>query len=259
MPVEAQATSWFPPHTARDLYISLLQLDPPPPESVLKAALLQRAMTDVRRILRMRDDKAAAQLLLQKGTVGDELWSLLLKAEKELEAEVLDVVNEANTFSNAWGPGIFSTAGEMCIREKTAVDWNELPEGPLPTRAFASRRPFRTCSPADRSFARSLSSYDSQTAAVLQPGRPAPGSPAPAAQISTPSKPRAAVTASSASVASPTPSGSASPAPSSSGTGTPALAAVGSDGTVSPSTGTPAGTPSKVRPAPGGLLEGRGS
>jgi hypothetical protein len=91
-------------------------------------------MTDVRRILRMRDDKVAAQLLLQKGTVGDELWSLLLKAEKELEAEVLDVVNEANTFSNAWGPGIFATAGEMCIREKTAVDWNLLPEGPLPTR-----------------------------------------------------------------------------------------------------------------------------
>jgi translocation protein SEC66 len=142
--VEAQATSWFPPHTARDLYISLLQLDPPPPESILKSALLQRAMTDVRRILRMRDDKVAAQLLLQKGTVGDELWSLLLKAEKELEAEVLDVVNEANTFSNAWGPGIFATAGEMCIREKTAVDWNLLPEGPLPTRTSLETSRYRS-------------------------------------------------------------------------------------------------------------------
>lgn len=94
-------------------------------------------MVDVRRILRMRESKVAAQQLLQKGSVGDDLWAALLKAEKELEAEVLDVVNEANTFANAWGPGIFATAGEMCIREKTAVEWNTLPEGPLPTRSFS--------------------------------------------------------------------------------------------------------------------------
>ncbi|KAH9468171.1 hypothetical protein Pst134EA_011795 [Puccinia striiformis f. sp. tritici] len=42
--------AWFPdPHTAsaRDVYISLLSMDPPPSQAVLVAALLARAMTDV--------------------------------------------------------------------------------------------------------------------------------------------------------------------------------------------------------------------
>ncbi|OAX37037.1 hypothetical protein K503DRAFT_771891 [Rhizopogon vinicolor AM-OR11-026] len=109
---------YFPSHPERDIYVSLLQNDPPAHESLLKAALVRRAMTDVSRVLKMREDKAALQNLLQKGSIGDDLWNSLLQSEKELEAEIMEVVAEANTFVEGWGGLIFQTAGEMIANEK---------------------------------------------------------------------------------------------------------------------------------------------
>jgi translocation protein SEC66 len=80
---------------------------------LLKAALLRRAAADVTRIIRIREDKPALQALMQKGTVGDDLWASCLLAEKELEAELLEVVAEANTFQPGWGQFIFGSAGEI--------------------------------------------------------------------------------------------------------------------------------------------------
>ncbi|KAJ1597256.1 hypothetical protein NDA14_002184 [Ustilago hordei] len=110
---------WFPEgHEARDIYQTLVAADPPAPEAVLKAALLNRAMTDVRRITRMRDDKQALGTLLEKGSIGDETMARFALAEKELEAEILDVVSEANTFREGWGQLIFPTASEMVAHLK---------------------------------------------------------------------------------------------------------------------------------------------
>ncbi|ETS62233.1 hypothetical protein PaG_03810 [Moesziomyces aphidis] len=110
---------WFPEgHEARDIYQTLVAADPPAPEEVLKAALLNRAMTDVRRIMRMRDDKQALGTLLQKGSIGDETMARFTLAEKELEAEILDVVSEANTFREGWGQLIFPSASEMVAHLK---------------------------------------------------------------------------------------------------------------------------------------------
>jgi translocation protein SEC66 len=110
---------WFPTHPDRDAYISLLQqTDPKPSDSLLKAALLRRAVADVRRILRVRDDKAALAALLQKGSIDEELWVNFQQAEKELEAEIVEVVTEANTFVEGWGQIIFQSAGEIVQNEK---------------------------------------------------------------------------------------------------------------------------------------------
>jgi len=68
--------------------------------------------------LRIREDKPALQNLLQKGSVGDDLWNSLLAAEKELEAEIVEVVAEANSFVEGWGQVIFPTANEMLANEK---------------------------------------------------------------------------------------------------------------------------------------------
>jgi len=108
----AKLEPWFPPHRQRDVYLSLLHLDPSEqagsgdgdsekklsrvPDSVLKAALLQRALEDIKRIVQLRQAKPALQTLLQRGSVGDELWQRLLRAEQEMEAEVKDVVNEVS-------------------------------------------------------------------------------------------------------------------------------------------------------------------
>ena len=103
----ARLEPWFPPHRQRDIYLSLLHLDPSGdaggddekklkkvPDSILKAALLQRALEDIKRIVQLRTSKPALQTLLQRGSVGDELWQRVLRAEQEMEAEVKDVVNE---------------------------------------------------------------------------------------------------------------------------------------------------------------------
>ena len=100
---------WFPAHLQRDIYFSLLHLEPSAsqpekktpavPESVLKAALLRRATEDIRRVLALRGQKQALSMLLQRGSVGDDLWQRFLRAEKEMEEEVKDVVAEVSDAS----------------------------------------------------------------------------------------------------------------------------------------------------------------
>lgn len=131
----AKSTSlepWFGPHVQRNIYLSLLHLEPQPgqekaapiPDSILKAALLQRAVEDIRRILTIRGAKQPLSQLLQRGSVGDDLWQRFLRAEKEMEAELRDVVEEANALATNWGQSIFQSANEMvnnaAIRERVA-------------------------------------------------------------------------------------------------------------------------------------------
>lgn len=95
---------WFPPHLQRDIYYSLLHIEPSVsvkekkapavPETVLKAALLRRAAEDINRVMAIRGQKQALAMLLQRGSVGDDLWQRFLRAEKEMEDEVRDVVAE---------------------------------------------------------------------------------------------------------------------------------------------------------------------
>lgn len=110
-------TPWFRPHLQRDIYLSLTHLHEEPntskkttttsgssstkekkapavPETVLKAALLRRAAEDIHRLMELRSQKPALAGLLQKGSVGDDLWQRFLRAEKEMEEEVRDVVGE---------------------------------------------------------------------------------------------------------------------------------------------------------------------
>lgn len=81
------------------------------PETVLKAALLRRAAEDIKRVMAIRDQKQALSLLLQRGSVGDDLWQRFLRAEKEMEEEVRDVVNEVSL------PSPPSTAGRNVPNE----------------------------------------------------------------------------------------------------------------------------------------------
>ncbi|KAH8701141.1 pre protein translocase subunit Sec66 [Talaromyces proteolyticus] len=115
---------WFPSHLQRDIYNSLLHLEQPTtsgkekkapavPETVLKAALLRRAAEDIKRVMAIRDQKQALALLLQRGSVGDDLWQRFTRAEKEMEDEVRDVVQEANAYAPNWGQVIFQSAREM--------------------------------------------------------------------------------------------------------------------------------------------------
>ena len=94
----ASLEPWFPAHLQRNVYLSLLHKDDEPrvPDSVLKAALLRRATEDVHRIVQVRNAKQALQVLLQRGSVGDDLWQRFQRAEKEIEDELRDVVQEVS-------------------------------------------------------------------------------------------------------------------------------------------------------------------
>ena len=132
----AKSTSlepWFEPHVQRNIYLSLLHLEPQPgqekappvPDSILKAALLQRAAEDIRRILAVRGAKQPLNQLLQRGSVGDELWQRFLRAEKEMEAELRDVVEEVSTPPCFNDQGLTNLLGE-CSRYELGTD--HLPE-----------------------------------------------------------------------------------------------------------------------------------
>ncbi|WVQ74522.1 hypothetical protein IAR50_004123 [Cryptococcus sp. DSM 104548] len=110
---------YFPTHPARDIYISLLSNSPPTPDNLLKSALLARAIVDIQRLAQIRDDKLALNNLHTRGLIGDDTMARFAVAEKELEAEVLDVISEANSFKEGWGQFIFGTASEAAQAEKT--------------------------------------------------------------------------------------------------------------------------------------------
>ncbi|SCZ97381.1 BZ3500_MvSof-1268-A1-R1_Chr4-2g07176 [Microbotryum saponariae] len=125
---KAVEKSWFPQHKSRDIYVSLLSLDPAPPRPILIAALLRRAMDDVKLIWTIRDSKQALQTLLTKGQIGDDLWERFQEAEKELEAEIVEVVQEANTFQEGYGQQIFGLASEMVGHEKFKEAYDKIAE-----------------------------------------------------------------------------------------------------------------------------------
>lgn len=68
------------------------------PESVLKAALLRRAVEDIQRLIQIKTAKQACSSLLQRGSVGDDLWQRFQRAEREMEEELRDVVTEVSLF-----------------------------------------------------------------------------------------------------------------------------------------------------------------
>jgi translocation protein SEC66 len=114
----------------RNIYFSLHEpQEVKVPDSVLRAALLRRAVEDIHRIIQVRSAKQACSTLLQRGSVGDDLWQRFLRAEKEMEEELRDVVMEvrmrqphtcpisnnmqANALSPNWGQTIFQSANEI--------------------------------------------------------------------------------------------------------------------------------------------------
>ncbi|EPS26006.1 hypothetical protein PDE_00942 [Penicillium oxalicum 114-2] len=143
----ASLESWFPAHIQRDIYFSLMHLDPPAekkspavPESVLKASLLRRATEDIRRVMTLRSQKQALGVLLQRGSVGDDLWQRFLRAEKEMEDEVRDVVSEANAYVPGWGQVIFQSANEMLNNDLYRARLNEHSQKAVEERAWWDKK-----------------------------------------------------------------------------------------------------------------------
>jgi len=89
----ANLAPWFDPHLQRNIYNSLLHIEPE--DGSDKAPKVpESAVEDIHRIVQIRTAKASCSSLLQRGSVGDDLWQRFQRAEKEMEEELRDVVME---------------------------------------------------------------------------------------------------------------------------------------------------------------------
>ncbi|KAJ5757819.1 uncharacterized protein N7511_006513 [Penicillium nucicola] len=185
---------WFPAHLQRDIYFSLLHLEPSAsstkekkaptiPDSVLKASLLRRASEDIRRIMALRSQKQALAMLLQRGSVGDDLWQRFQRAEKEMEDEVKDVVSEANAYAPGWGQTIFQSANEMMNNDIYRKRMEEQQSKTEEERQWWAKKK----TSIQESFMKELDDSPSEPATPAKtPAKPlenAPASPAPAASV----------------------------------------------------------------------------
>jgi translocation protein SEC66 len=59
-------------------------------------------MANVQRVLEIRNTKPALAQLLQRGSIGDDLWQRFLRAEQEMEEEIRDVINEVWHLTNIY-------------------------------------------------------------------------------------------------------------------------------------------------------------
>jgi len=78
--------------------------------------------------------------LLQRGSVGDDLWMRFQRAEKEIEEELRDVVSEANAFSPNWGQTIFQSANEIAANQLIRKRMDELQATQTAEREWWDRR-----------------------------------------------------------------------------------------------------------------------
>lgn len=84
-------------------------------------------MTDIQRIRSINESKQALAVLLQRGQIGDELWLRCQSVEKELDGEIREVMEEAETLVPGWGQNIFAQAQEMLNHERIKETFREIP------------------------------------------------------------------------------------------------------------------------------------
>lgn len=108
--------SWFGKHSERDAYESLLQTDPDNDE-MLRKALVKRAMSDIRRMRTLAEEKDSVYNLMRAGSISEEMWTEFKQAEQELTLEIYDLQAEAETFKRGWADNVLKEAAELVDKE----------------------------------------------------------------------------------------------------------------------------------------------
>ncbi len=101
--------SWFGENEEKKQYELLLRQDPDN-EEALKKALVKRAMTDVRRLMKLEEERESVTSLGRAGALSEEMMLAFKAAEKELQLEIFELQAEAETFKKDWGQEIIRDA-----------------------------------------------------------------------------------------------------------------------------------------------------
>ncbi|KAJ3394818.1 translocation protein S66 [Lobulomyces angularis] len=108
--------SYFGRHLSKDIYLELSEQYSPEDvdgKKLLCAALLKRAVEDVRRIIKIKDEKGPLSQLVKSGCVGEDLLENIVAAEEELNLECEEVVFEADLLKPGWKNTIFQEASQI--------------------------------------------------------------------------------------------------------------------------------------------------
>ncbi|KAJ3298153.1 translocation protein S66 [Blyttiomyces sp. JEL0837] len=111
-----ESSSYFPDHIPKRQYEELAeQYSPQDPHGLklLTTALMRRAMVDVQRILQIREEKQPLQNLVRTGVIGEDMMEKITMAEKEVEAEIMELMEEAELYRPGWGKTIFQEASNF--------------------------------------------------------------------------------------------------------------------------------------------------
>eukprot|EP00834_Sanchytrium_tribonematis_P009018 NODE_1384_length_1173_cov_0.694600.p2 type:complete len:171 gc:universal NODE_1384_length_1173_cov_0.694600:581-1093(+) len=81
-------------------------------------ALMKRAVANIKKMMKLREDKQAVSILLKYGSVGDDLWNELQNAEQVLSQEIMDTVESADLVKPGWGQSIFPEAQQIVAVEQ---------------------------------------------------------------------------------------------------------------------------------------------
>lgn len=115
---------------------------------ILETALMHRACEDVVRILRLREEKPPLAAMVRDGMVGEDLLEKLLAAEKELDAEIGDLVSEADIYKTGWGEKLLQEAS-ILVQKRIAAEKQQETELILLEEAASAREVVVVDSPSN--------------------------------------------------------------------------------------------------------------
>lgn len=118
---------WFGKNPDKEAYEELLRTDPDN-EEALRKALMRRAITDMRRLMELNDEKESIYNLMRTGAISESMWADFKTAENDLQLELFDVQAEAETFKKDWSQAILKEAAMLLQKERELVEMKKAKE-----------------------------------------------------------------------------------------------------------------------------------
>ncbi|TPX40495.1 hypothetical protein SeLEV6574_g06590 [Synchytrium endobioticum] len=126
-----QRIPWFDPPPEKLVYEQLVskhssspssassstQADDPVTTKQLAAALVRRAIADVRILSQMSQERNSLHALVKSGAIGEDMWESFLAAEHDMQDELQEVLDEADTFKAGWSSTILAEAQQICQQQ----------------------------------------------------------------------------------------------------------------------------------------------
>ncbi|KAI9018450.1 Pre protein translocase subunit Sec66-domain-containing protein [Hyaloraphidium curvatum] len=118
--------SWLPENEAKLAYFALVEQHPeaeldPAVKKQMMAALLKRAMVDIEHAQQITEERNSLQQLIKEGAIGEDLWEKLQRTELQLNEEILEVINEAESYKDGWSRTIMEEAAKLLRHERQRV------------------------------------------------------------------------------------------------------------------------------------------